>query len=427
MLVAVCALLGVAVVVSSAIRSDEATMPLLPVESGRLPLAVEQVWEHDVEPGIDARSVRITDDVVVFNVSDRGGSFRRIEALDIATGRSIWERRIGADVSPRVLAVTESTYVVDLDAGVERVLVGYDLATGATRWEHRSVGAAIAPAFGAGSVVVETGTGAPGSVAVRDPDTGDIVLDIDAASAGLDSSGNLWLIGPGNGLANLDLAAYAEVRRERGALVAAESVVPVERGEAIDGFPLLVDGRVLTQRDGALFDASENSVELVDRSGAAVELAEPSDISVVGADRLLIRAVADSGEALLLGGRLRRNVIEIDWTLDALIRESIVTEAGPQAIIRRSSSDGEMPDQLIDLATGEVLVEFDSPIARNTATASNGVAVRTATDAVVAVDVLGETLWRLEPTLFAVAVGDEFVVTLSRTPDGDTQITGYTG
>lgn len=434
-------LVGAAVVVSSTLRSDDEVAEFGLMANERLPLTVEPIWTQPVEAGIEAASVRVTDEAMVFIVADRGGSFRKVEALDRATGVSIWERRSGTDVVTRIVTVTESTYVVETSVEDDRRLVGYDLATGATAWEHRLDRFELVTSLGPVPLVVEV-LGAPElSTLLRDADTGDVVVEFDAMYAGVDLAGMMRLVDAGTTVSTFDLVEFEAVRRDRGLALAATAAEPVIRGDlsSASGFAI-VGGDLFSTTDDAL-EVSGDVVTVRELDGELVELAGITGVVPVGGDRMVIATFDGLGGSVLRGGVIRRGVIEIDWTFEGFIQPGsvdgklgFVSDGGPRAVVVTPGARvARGASRLFDLVSGEVLVEFESPLRPDVLTAANGVvSSMTRSDdgfktTAIAYDSEGAELWRIGPTenVLGTSIGDEFVVTLTRDADGEVVMTGY--
>lgn len=440
-LVVVVLAIAVAAVVSSTLRSDDDAAAFGLVEPGRLPLTVEPVWTQVVEVGVVAESIRVTEGAVVFIVADRGGSFRKVEALDPATGGSLWERRSGTDVLTSVVTVTDTSYVVATSVEDDRRLVGYDLATGATVWEEPLDSFGSIVALASMPLLVESLQGSEPSTRLRDADSGDVLAEFEASYAGVDLAGMMRLFGADATVSTFDVAAFDAVRRERGLAVAVSSIEPRVRGELSSSRGLAIVGEDLVAvADGAI-EVSGNVVVMRDADGEEVEPDDIVGILPVGQDRLVIETFDGQGGSFLHGGSIRRGLIELDWMFEGFIQpgllgkpDSFVSDGGPRAVV---ITPGDRvtggTTQLFDLVAGQALAEFDAALRPGVLMSSNGVLTIITSSAdgfmttLIAYDQDGDELWRIGPTEngLGAAIGNEFIVMLARNADGEVSMTGH--
>lgn len=420
-----------AVVVTS-VTDRESTDPApRPTVDGRLPARVQQVWERTVPRGLEATSARIVDDTLLFVVSDPARPFQSLFAVDVTDGSAAWERRSSAETRISVLTATETSWVVVTRDGGEERLVAYDVATGELRWEELRDGRGAVIAVPGTTLLLDifgASAGEDASVIVRDPDSGDVLVELVGAFSGLDLAGKLRFLTPTGDLQVFDAHAFDDVRNERGVDVAIEAVVPETVGGVARGVPFVVDGRAFGWDGDGLFDAQGTPVPTRSPDRQPVELSAVDGVLAWGADRAVIQS--SDGPTMQTGVLLRGGVMQVEWKMEGTRSATFMSVDGPRATVEFSDS----PDRLVDLVTGEVLAEFDAA-SGTPRFAANGVLVSEVVDGSTttptAIDAQGERLWSVPSaeSMLGVAVGDGIVVTTgtSSDVDGASPLRAYSG
>jgi hypothetical protein len=384
------------------------TSGLASVEPGNLPDTLTQAWSTRFAGtgSAVATSLLVEDDLAVVVIDDGSRDRSLVAAVDGATGEQLWRRSFAyspSELDP--LLVEDGVLVIEQDDRLtSNRLIGLAAADGSDRWERRMRGVSFNGVLDGTTLVANIDRDESTETAFYAPSTGEPVGSIggDVTTTDLDGT---WYFATGSTLASVELADGWT-----------EPVSAAELRAAGEQRVVSVDGRLIT----------------TDALGRLAEIEADGALTAIRADDVAPitamwpsggRTFVGIGDGQVVGIELLRDAAVMTWRRDGAVRQFGLTDEGVLLVIGDPDSDTRR--FVIDGATGDELGSFapQDPGGGSVRFASNGFVTSPNGSDHEAFDLGGNPLWKLDD-VGKLAVGDDIVVALAKTPSGF-RLTGY--